>query len=144
MEEHEINGLTEELERLKEQCAQLLQEKDKIEFDRKIEKALIKENVKKVQMVKALLDMDKLNIDETGCLYGLAEQLEALALEVPSLFYENEVKKVQTGSFGSYLKTQQMGEKNPWSKEHFNLTKQSEIYKKNPSLAKRLMNEVDF
>lgn len=34
------------------------------------------------------------------------------------------------------------GKKNPWSKDHWNMTEQSRIYKENPALAKRLASDA--
>ena len=80
-------------------------------------------------------DKTKLSLSEDGTqVYGIDEQLTALKEQYKDLFTV-DVKGNQP-----YNKDKTPpGQKNPWSKEHFNLTEQGKILRENPELAKQLM-----
>lgn len=100
-------------------------------FNFALEQALAKDGANPVKAVKALLDLDKIKQDgET--LIGYDEQIKTL-------------KETYGHLFGATLKGRDPNPtntpptiKNPWSKEHFNLTKQMEIMKTDPKRAEQL------
>ena len=47
-----------------------------------------------------------------------------------------------TGSPGNFARPNLSSQRNPWAKEHFNLTEQGKLYKENPDLAKQLMAQA--
>ncbi|KXG78279.1 phage scaffolding protein [Thermotalea metallivorans] len=100
-----------------------------------IELKLKDEKAKNVKAVRALLDLDKVNLDGDN-LIGLDEQLKALKEKESYLFGEDTLKgrdpnKKHDPSDSDYRN-------NPWSKEHFNLTEQGKILRENPELAAKL------
>lgn len=79
-------------------------------------------------------DKSKLVVADDGTVSGIDEQLTVLKEQYKDLFTP-EVKGNQP-----YNKDKSAsGVKNPWSKEHFNLTEQGRIMRENPELAKQLM-----
>jgi chromosome segregation ATPase len=94
-------------------------------------------------LVATLLDKSKIEIDENGNVKaGLDDQIKALRESKAFLFVQKDdgnpkfkgTKPVEGSDKGSGG-----GQKNPWSKEHFNLTEQGRILRENPELAKQLM-----
>ncbi|MDY0323974.1 MAG: phage scaffolding protein, partial [Candidatus Carbobacillus sp.] len=93
-------------------------------------------------LVATLLDKSKIEIDENGGIKaGLEDQIKALRESKAFLFVEQKSDK------GPQFKgvapadgrdNSSAGIKNPWSKEHFNLTEQARILRENPELAKQL------
>lgn len=92
-------------------------------------------------LIVTLLDRSKIELDDQGNIKnGLNDQVKALRDAKSFLFVE---KKPGTGNFSGVNppkdgKPQNGHEKNPWSKEHFNLTEQGRIFRENPELAKQL------
>lgn len=83
-------------------------------------------------------DKTKLSFSEDGSqVYGIDEQLAVLKEQYKDLFTPD----VKGGSPYNKDKTPP-GVKNPWSKEHFNLTEQGRLLRENPELAKQLMASV--
>ncbi len=83
-------------------------------------------------------DKAKLSLSEDGSqVFGIDDQLTALKEQYKDLFTPN-VK----GNDPNNKNTTPPGTKNPWSKEHFNLTEQGRILRENPELAKQLMASV--
>ena len=78
-------------------------------------------------------DQSKLSIAEDGTVLGIDEQLTALKEQYKDLF-KADVKGREPNNTGGA----QPGTKNPWSKEHFNLTEQGRILRENPELAAQL------
>ncbi|MBU5311905.1 phage scaffolding protein [Tissierella carlieri] len=100
-----------------------------------IELKLKDEKAKNIKAVKALLDLEKVSLDGDN-LIGLDEQLKALKEKESYLFGEDSIR-----GRGSNPPGDSVGDdykKNPWSKEHFNLTEQGKIYRENPELAAKL------
>ena len=132
--------LTGEIERLKAEnkaATEELQEKlEKQAFEFSLEKALNKAGAKNAKAVKALLDIESIKLDGKTLL-GLDDQLTALKESDAYLFGEDEPaglkgRKPHEGGAST------QGIKNPWSKEHFNLTEQGRLLREDPKLAKQL------
>ncbi len=82
-------------------------------------------------------DKAKLVVNADGTVTGIDEQLTTIKETYKDLF----VPPVR--GYEPYNKeTNPTGMKNPWSKEHFNLTEQARILKENPELAKQLKTSV--
>jgi TolA-binding protein len=79
-------------------------------------------------------DRSKLSIAEDGTVLGIDEQLTTLKEQYKDLF-KPDLKGREPNNTGGTPP----GTKNPWSKEHFNLTEQGRILRENPELAKQLM-----
>lgn len=122
-----------EITRLKDEATQK-------EFNYKLEGALKGSKAKNLKAIKAILDMDKVKL-EGDTLTGLEEQLTALKESDAYLF---DVEEQTPPSLGGFKPTNNdkppKGFKNPWSKEHRNLTEQARILRENPQLAQQLKN----
>jgi TolA-binding protein len=79
-------------------------------------------------------DRSKLSIAEDGTVLGIDEQITTLKEQYKDLF-KPDLKGREPNNTGGTPP----GTKNPWSKEHFNLTEQGRILRENPELAKQLM-----
>lgn len=104
-----------------------------------IELALKDEKAKNVKAVKALLDLEKVSLDGDN-LIGLDEQLKTLKEKESYLFGEDTIRGRETNPPGDSVPPEY--KKNPFSKEHFNLTEQGRIYKEDPKLAAKLKAAV--
>lgn len=83
-------------------------------------------------------DKTKLSLSEDGSqVYGIDEQLTVLKEQYKDLFTA-DVK----GNPPYNKEKTPPGQKNPWSKEHFNLTEQGRLLRENPELAKQFMASV--
>ena len=78
-------------------------------------------------------DRSKLSIAEDGTVLGIDEQLTTLKEQYKDLF-KPDLKGREPNNIGGTPP----GTKNPWSKEHFNLTEQGRILRENPELAAQL------
>lgn len=78
-------------------------------------------------------DQSKLSIAEDGTVLGIDEQLAALKEQYKDLF-KPDLRGREPNNIGGTPP----GTKNPWSKEHFNLTEQGRILRENPELAAQL------
>lgn len=108
------------------------------QFDFALERKLVEAKAKNVKATKALLDTAKLKLDGETVL-GLEDQLKALRESDPYLFGEDNLTGKKPGEGTERLPG---NKKNPWSKEHFNLTEQGRILKDDPELAKRMMAQA--
>lgn len=80
-------------------------------------------------------DKTKLSLSEDGTqVFGIDEQLTALKEQYKDLF-----TPVVKGGGANNTGGSPSGQKNPWSKEHFNLTEQGKLLKENPDLARQYM-----
>lgn len=79
-------------------------------------------------------DRSKLSIAEDGTVLGIDEQLTALKEQYKDLF-KPDLKGREPNNIGGTPP----GTKNPWSKEHFNLTEQGKLLRENPELARQLI-----
>ena len=139
----DAEGLKVEIERLQSENKSAKEkfegELKQLQINNAVEKALIGAKAKNVKAVKALLDLNGVELDgET--VKGLADQLKKLQ--------EGEDSKFLFDSQGTQqfkgIKPSESGDKapsgnNPWSKEHFNLTEQGKMLKENPELAAQMM-----
>lgn len=97
-------------------------------------------------LVASLIDKTKIEVDEQGQIKsGLDDQLKALRESKAFLFVHKEPEpqpKFKGVAPADGREPSPGGIKNPWSKEHFNLTEQARILKENPELAKQLQSQV--
>ncbi|GIN08671.1 scaffold protein [Shouchella clausii] len=105
-------------------------------FDHKLESTLSNAKVKNVKAVKALLDLDSVKLDGDKLL-GLDDQLESLK-EKESYLFEPETKPGFPRMVAGGNPDGGGDTRNPFSKEHWNLTEQGKLYKENPELYKHL------
>ena len=84
-------------------------------------------------LLLAKFDRAKLSIAEDGTVLGVDEQLAVLKEQYKDLFKPDVKGKEPVNIGGGTPST-----KNPWSKEHFNLTEQGRILRENPELAAQL------
>lgn len=140
--------LTNEINSLKETNAtQAKDYEEKLQaqkFDTKLDDKLREAKVRNPKAAKALLEIDQIKLDGDKLL-GLDNQLSALKESDAYLFAEEETPAGLKGRNphippGSEAAGQQ-GAKNPFSKEHFNLTEQARIFKENPDLYKKLKSQ---
>ena len=101
-----------------------------------IELALKDEKAKNIKAVKALLDLEKVSMDGEN-LIGLEEQLKTLKESESYLFGTDTLKGRNPNPPGEPIDP--LSKKNPFSKEHFNLTEQGRLLREEPELAKKLM-----
>lgn len=80
--ESKIASLTSELEKMRTECRELeqkhIEEINNINKNNAVDNALAKAGAKTLKAVKALIDTDKIVIDENGDIKGLDEQIRAL------------------------------------------------------------------
>jgi vacuolar-type H+-ATPase subunit I/STV1 len=88
-------------------------------------------------LLSTKFDKTKLSIAADGTVLGIDEQLTTIKETYKDLF----VPPVKGRDPENKDKTPPGG-KNPWSKEHFNLTQQAKILKENPELAAQLKASV--
>lgn len=108
---------------------------EKVKFDFKLEAKMKEIGAKNAKAIKALIDMEQVKLGESGELEGFDTQIEALKESDAYLF--EDVSKGSLGSSGNHNRSGNTT-KNPFSKEHYNLTEQSRLYLENPTLAKQL------
>lgn len=89
------------------------------------------------ELLETKFDKTKLSVAEDGTVLGIDEQLTAIKENYKDLF----VPKVEGRDAFNKYKTP-LGVKNPWSKEHLNLTEQARILKEDPELAKQLKSSI--
>lgn len=101
-------------------------------------KLAIGDTAQDVDLVANLVDTSKLILSDDGKVTGLDEQIKALKTEKSFLF------KPDGGPKYKYEPKQGEGtpKNNPFSQEHFNLTKQAELFTKDPVKAKQLASEA--
>ncbi|MBG9548341.1 phage scaffolding protein [Cytobacillus firmus] len=104
-------------------------------------------DVHDTDLVATLLDKSKIELDENGNIKaGLKEQLEALRESKAFLFVpkqEGSDQKFKGFSPADGKPAGAGGTKNPFSKEHFNLTEQARLFKENPELYKQLKAQAE-
>lgn len=101
-------------------------------------KLAIGDTAQDVDLVANLVDTSKLILSNDGKVTGLDEQIKVLKTEKSFLFKPDGDPKYK------YEPKQGEGapKNNPFSQEHFNLTKQAELFTKDPVKAKQLASEA--
>jgi len=105
-----------------------------IKINSAIKVDLVKEQAKDIKSVLAHIDLSRVTLDGEN-LIDYTEQRDSTKKDFPYLFGE----EVQKGNKITDTKDPDK-QKNPWSKEHFNLTEQGRIVRENPSLAETMRN----
>ena len=126
-------------DKIKQQDEEFQTKLEKQKFDSALELALRDGKAKNPKAVKALLDTEKIKLDGESLL-GFEDQLKVLRESDPYLFGEDNISGKKPGE-GNPLPPDDI-KKNPWSREHFNLTEQGKILRKDPELAKRLQSQA--
>lgn len=91
-------------------------------------------DTKYADLLVGKFDKTKLSVAADGTVVGIDEQLTAIKETYKDLFTPTVTGRQPNNTGGS-----PNGVKNPWSKEHFNLTEQGKLLTENPELAKQLM-----
>ena len=93
-------------------------------------------------LVASLIDKTKIEVDEQGNVKaGLDDQIKALREAKSFLFVQKQADpqgKFKGMNPADGREPAKGGIKNPWSKEHFNLTEQGRLLRENPELAEQL------
>lgn len=95
-------------------------------------------DTKYADLLTGKFDKTKLSVAADGTVLGIDEQLTTIKETYKDLF----VPPV-TGRDPYNKEKNPNGKKNPWSKEHFNLTEQGKMLRDNPDLAKQFMASVN-
>ena len=136
-------GMQDEIERLKGENADAttkMQVKlDAQAFSFALEKAIAATGARNPKAVRALLDTESVKLDGDKLL-GLDTQIEALKTSDDYLFGTTEAPTLG-GRTPNQPPNIPGGTKNPWSKEHLNLTEQGRILREDPELAKQLQGQ---
>jgi len=130
--EKTIKQLQEDNQKVKDDYSAKLKE---IKID-----AAIQEEVKETKHPKLITkayDKAKITVSDDGTILGLKEQTAVIKEE-----YKDEFTPDVKGGNPYNKEKNPSGIKNPWSKEHFNLTEQGKLFKENPALATQLQASV--
>lgn len=95
----------------------------------------------RIPYVLRLADLSSVDVDENGQVdaTALRAAIEAVLRDVPELKGATTAPGKSGADFTGGTGTI---DRNPWSKEHWNLTEQGRIFRENPELARRLMKEA--
>ena len=107
-------------------------------LDSAIEKALSNAGAKHAELLSTKIDREKLKIEEGGKVTGLDEQINSFKESYKDLF----IPKIEGRDPNNNNSGGKPAIKNPWSKEHLNLTQQAKILKEDPELAEKLKNSI--
>lgn len=137
-----LQAKIDELQQANETTATEYEEKlSKQAKDFAIESALRDAQAKNPKAVKALLDMENIKLDgET--LLGLDDQLTAIKESDPYLFGAVSTGGNDPQIFAPGNPNGGGNEKNPFLKEHWNLTEQGKLFKENPELYKQYKSQA--
>lgn len=128
------------IEDLKTTISDKEKEMELIRKSNAIKLEVLKANPNDVADILPHLKNDLIQVKEDGIVEGLKEQLDSLKENKSYLF--KLVDPVGTGgSLGNGGRGKQ-GDKNPFSKEHFNLTEQGRLIREEPELAIKLRAEA--
>jgi DNA repair exonuclease SbcCD ATPase subunit len=100
-------------------------------------KLAVAKEAKDANDILYFINKEKLKLKEDGTIEGLEDAIKTLRESKPYLFVQEQPGL--KGRKPNDTQTPPPTTKNPWSKEHFNLTQQAKILKENPELAKQLM-----
>ena len=89
--------------------------------------------------IKGLIDKDKLQFSD-GEIIGLKDQLEDIKQNADYLFAKEGPTGKKPNIEGETPSSKY--QKNPWSKEHWNLTEQGRLVRDQPELAKKLKSQA--
>ncbi len=132
----ELTAKITELENLNNTTKEEYEEKiTALRKETSIELKLKDARAKNIKAVKALLDLEKVSLDGDN-LIGLDEQLKTLKEKESYLFGEDKIRGRDPNPPAEPVDDNY--KKNPFSKEHFNLTEQGRIYREDPELAEKL------
>ncbi|WP_121640612.1 phage scaffolding protein [Virgibacillus sp. Bac330] len=132
--QNQIQQLQEDNKKIKEDYEAKIQQQS---FDFALEKTLAAQKARNPKAVKALLNTEAIKLDGDKLL-GLEEQLTALKESDGYLFGEEEPAGLQGRQPHPGNPNNSAPQKNPFSKEHFNLTEQGKLFRENPELYKQL------
>ena len=132
--QNQIKDLQTQNDETQKQYEQRIKEQ---KFDHALEQALMKEQAKNVRAAKALLDKEKISLDDNGNVIGLDEQLKAVKESDPYLF-----GPTLKGSEPNKNQEPPPEPDNPWKKDTWNLTKQGVIYRDDPDKAEKLKKQA--
>lgn len=118
--------------RLEEQKQEYERKTLELKKDSIVQNELLKHNAKHPDLLISKINKELIQISESGEVIGINEQITKVKETYPELFGEKTLKTPQPNG-GSAEPT-----KNPFSKEHFNVTEQMKLFKENPELAKKL------
>lgn len=90
------------------------------------------------ELLETKFDKTKLSVSEDGTVLGIDEQLTTIKEQYKDLFVPVVKGKEPNNTGGN-----PPGVKNPWSKDHFNLTEQGKMLRENPELAAQLKAAVN-
>ncbi|MTI62268.1 MAG: scaffolding protein [Firmicutes bacterium] len=136
----ELNQRIQELEEQNKTTTEEYENKlfaQKLDFE--IDKYLREEGARNPKAVKALLDLDKVKLED-GKLIGLKEQVDEKKKEEDYLFGETGLKGKDHETGDGKLDDDY--KENPWEPGKVNLTKQAEILQNNPGKAKKLIEKA--
>ncbi len=144
----DADSLKAEIERLQDENKtkdeQHAAELKQIKVNSAIENALLKAGAKNTKAAKALIDLEAINYDgdDSKLDKAIAKQVEKLTTGKETKFlFTSEMKPPISGAKpATSSDNNPSGMVNPWSEEHWNLTKQGELIKNNPELAAQLRN----
>jgi predicted nucleic acid-binding Zn-ribbon protein len=116
----------------------------KAEYEAKLKEAKIDSAIqakltdtKYPELLATKFDKSKLSVSEDGTVLGIDEQLATIKESYKDLF-----TPIVKGKLPTNTESNPINIKNPWSKEHFNLTEQAKILRENPELATQLKASV--
>lgn len=109
--------------------------------DKLIDGELEKQLGKNYELLKPHIKIDTIKIGEDLKITGIDEQVGVLKTNYPDLFKVDPAGEPGggTGSSGGPIKAE-----NPWTKENWNEDKQIELFKTNPELANKYMQETGY
>lgn len=135
-------GAAQTIEQLKQQIADKEAELAATRKQNAIKLRVLQAGPNDVADILPHIKADDVTIADDGSIKGLDEQIKALQEAKPYLF-KQQGPDGTGGSIGNPPKDKSgPTPKNPWSKEHFNLTEQGRILREDPERAKILMEEA--
>lgn len=138
----ELSQQITDLQEKNDQDAQAFQKKLESQAkDSAIELALRDAKAKNPKIAKNALDMETITLKD-GKLIGIDEQLKVIQESDAYLFGEDKPKGLQGREPHSTDPNNTAPSKNPFSKEHFNLTEQGRLLREEPELAKQLQGQA--
>ena len=133
----ELQEKIEELQEKNEQTKEEMQEKlQQTRLESEIEKKLLKEKARNPQAVKALIDMEEIELED-GEVKGLDDQLENIKESDDYLFGETGLKGDDHNDGDGPVRTEDKN--NPFKDGQVNLTKQGQLVKNEPEKAAKLI-----